>query len=879
MSRFTFYSLIVGLILLMGCQPEEPLQSVVVTRSTSAAPATAAVNALDRFVAALTERGAAVRQEEARPAVTFGQSELVVLAVNDQPVVVYVFADTAARQVVSEGISADGSEYLVSDGEQSIVTHMDFIGVPYFWASDNLLVNYAGEDQPTLDLLNGILGEPFADGNRINQRPEEPGERTAGFSEYGISVLYDQFLAYQMGIEIVPARTAEDVGDQGLLIAPAHIAITFQEHYATDFGIVRQVEAIPAEPQIRIYPAETYAAMNQPAGGQIGALQNLLAEQPADPHPLEPLPMLPPVDGFPVVTSQVAYLEFQQGQGVRYVTQVNRQIGPVNNQELFYTFQGMTADNAYVVVAYFPVQTDALPATAADAGDQWSQEYVEEYLPGVLGILSGQTAADFQPDLTLLDMVIQNLRVEPTVELAEAAPTPTVTPTAAATPIPIEPAPVLVSPQPLFSGHARLLDWSPDGRWLAYFEHSPEQLAQNPFPQSPASVPGTFILYDMETGAKCQRYLLDATYPHEGGGPSQTYTWLANGDFFIITQNGDVIQADVPCGQEENLKGLFAGQVTHIAAISPGGALLLLGMGGPYAIYDSNSRTVIPIAAEISHAVHAVWSPGGTWLAMDGWQFSEAGTVVAGGTRIVETATGRVVASHNWEPGTALDGIFGVPVWLNETEMVLPITLDQGPLRLTVAGEVEPLLPLFGREWTPPGSYTNVPFVKAHVEQSSGIYHLLLTTEWTDRPYQPMLLYHSETNEVETLGALASWSEIRADGRIVAAYPNEQAHPFWTRLLDPSGQPVQSIGFSPCLLESPTAPMVAYADQDNQFLILTEPTNCAEIGRLQIAGYNDGSYNFRALASPDGRWLATLVSNPNGWGQALFVVPLSEVID
>jgi hypothetical protein len=263
---------------------------------------------------------------------------------------------------------------------------------------------------------------------------------------------------------------------------------------------------------------------------------------------------------------------------------------------------------------------------------------------------------------------------------------------------------------------------------------------------------------------------------------------------------------------------------------------------------------------------------------MDAWQFSDAGTVLAGGTRIVETATGQLAASHDWEPEITFDGAFGVPIWLNETAMVVPMTLDQGPLRLTVAGEVEPLLSLFGREWIP-GTYLNIPVVKVHAGQASGVYHLLLITEWADQPYQPAMLYHSETDEVETLEAPANWSEIRADGRIVATYPNYEAHPYWTRLLDPAGQPAQSLEYLPCSVDNPTAPLLAHTDLDSRFILLKEPANCAEIGRLQIAGYGGGRYSLSPWPSPDGRWLATFVSDRNGWGQALLLVSLSEVVD
>ena len=42
--------------------------------------------------------------------------------------------------------------------------------------------------------------------------------------------------------------------------------------------------------------------------------------------------------------SQVQYLDFKNGTGVRYLTQFDQGILPINNYELVYTYQGLTSD-------------------------------------------------------------------------------------------------------------------------------------------------------------------------------------------------------------------------------------------------------------------------------------------------------------------------------------------------------------------------------------------------------------------------------------------------------------------------------------------------------------------------------------------------------
>ena len=61
--------------------------------------------------------------------------------------------------------------------------------------------------------------------------------------------------------------------------------------------------------------------------------------------------------------AQMRYVGFQSGAGVRYLAQYGQAYAPINNQELFYTFQGLTADGAHCVVAILPVSATFLPAT------------------------------------------------------------------------------------------------------------------------------------------------------------------------------------------------------------------------------------------------------------------------------------------------------------------------------------------------------------------------------------------------------------------------------------------------------------------------------------------------------------------------------------
>jgi hypothetical protein len=109
------------------------------------------------------------------------------------------------------------------------------------------------------------------------------------------------------------------------------------------------------------------------------------------------------------------YLDFKNGQGVRFLTQFDQAYLPINNDELFYTYQGLTSDGKYYVAAVLPVNAADLPAdgTVTDelkAGDFGANFML--YLEQVVKQLESQPATSFTPDLGKLDAMMASLEVK-----------------------------------------------------------------------------------------------------------------------------------------------------------------------------------------------------------------------------------------------------------------------------------------------------------------------------------------------------------------------------------------------------------------------------------------------------------------------------------
>lgn len=175
---------------------------------------------------------------------------------------------------------------------------------------------------------------------------------------------------------------------------------------------------------VYVFPVGAFEQSNETAAGEIEALRQLLAEQPE--NVTEALPFLPlPIDGQQqAVRSQITYLNFEGGSGVRYLTQYNNEgeTTPINNNQLLYTFQGLTEDGEYYISAVFPLEQADLPAADVPAPGDLTDDY-QAYLEQTSAQLNEADPGTFTPDLNMLDTLIQSIIIErPTGELNDAYP-------------------------------------------------------------------------------------------------------------------------------------------------------------------------------------------------------------------------------------------------------------------------------------------------------------------------------------------------------------------------------------------------------------------------------------------------------------------------
>ncbi len=169
------------------------------------------------------------------------------------------------------------------------------------------------------------------------------------------------------------------------------------------------------EPHIDVFPVSRFSELlPDVVPARVAALQAIISS--GTPGAGE-LPLLPIFNAAQTFSSQVAVIPFQNGQGVRFLTLYAQYFAPINNTDLFYTFQGLTADGQYWVSAILPINNAILPADSmtlpgGQTWDQFSNNY-ESYRTDITTQLNAQSADSFTPTITLLDELITSITIQP----------------------------------------------------------------------------------------------------------------------------------------------------------------------------------------------------------------------------------------------------------------------------------------------------------------------------------------------------------------------------------------------------------------------------------------------------------------------------------
>ncbi len=190
-----------------------------------------------------------------------------------------------------------------------------------------------------------------------------------------------------------------------------------QETYPAYFRITLQGYPLSEhlfDPQIRVYPVARYQEiLPDMFSPRLSNLQSLIAGgQPGEGS----LPLLPEVRAMQEFTAWYRVMPFINGSGIRYLTMYSQAFLPVNNYEMIYTYQGLTADGQYWVSVIMPISHPSLPAdSSTPPGGDWNAfvDNFPTYISDTTSQLDQASSDSFMPIIGILDGMVAFIQVNP----------------------------------------------------------------------------------------------------------------------------------------------------------------------------------------------------------------------------------------------------------------------------------------------------------------------------------------------------------------------------------------------------------------------------------------------------------------------------------
>lgn len=237
--------------------------------------------------------------------------------------------------------------------------------------------------------------------------PTEPSGTPVTFQN--VSFIIPQGLSSGANSEIVPLAD-ESTNSDPWGMAPEHILFTLNGYPAPPDAF---------DPVIRVYPADAFVKVNPWAEGSIDRLRAILAS-PGMTITNENAPEVPFLGAAAQqYAAQIQLLSFNNGNGMRMISQYGQFPGPITKNNSFYHYEGLTSDGKYLVAALMPL---ALPLQSTSENpsadgvvypaDISDSEGLTAYYQGITDVLNAASPDSFQPTLTQLDALIQSIVVQ-----------------------------------------------------------------------------------------------------------------------------------------------------------------------------------------------------------------------------------------------------------------------------------------------------------------------------------------------------------------------------------------------------------------------------------------------------------------------------------
>jgi hypothetical protein len=221
-------------------------------------------------------------------------------------------------------------------------------------------------------------------------------------------------LSLYLDPEVASGYVCESISEssEGMEVFPQYTKLTLQGYVLSDTSSTAQVSVFPVQRYSELLPDFVPGRVTELLGLSNGEADPIFTTSFSS-----ALPFLPVFNAAQVFFAGYQTVHFRSGGGIRFLTEYAQYSAPVNNNDLFYTYQGITSDGQYWVSAILPINNPLLPANADSVlGSANWEEFTnnfETYITDMVNLLNTQPPGSFIPTLTVLDSLVASLTIQP----------------------------------------------------------------------------------------------------------------------------------------------------------------------------------------------------------------------------------------------------------------------------------------------------------------------------------------------------------------------------------------------------------------------------------------------------------------------------------
>jgi hypothetical protein len=243
----------------------------------------------------------------------------------------------------------------------------------------------------------------------------ESSQKTVDFE--GVSFSYNPKVFGNVKTEVVPAQLLEEPDHKPDYVDPEHVQFIFDlggddnnanlavyrlKHFPIVFGV---------SPHMVKYTTEKIEGLKR-------ALKDSSYRLEGD------IPHLPYRDAGDNFFVKVREFDFEDGDGIIFVTHWTHGFDMVSNRNLLYRFEGITKDGRFYVTAEIPVSVDFLPGDSPSEFEGFTYESFfkgsedatrkryKTYIESISGRLEKLKPEQFTPHLNNLETIISSLEIK-----------------------------------------------------------------------------------------------------------------------------------------------------------------------------------------------------------------------------------------------------------------------------------------------------------------------------------------------------------------------------------------------------------------------------------------------------------------------------------